>query len=131
MTDRTRHHVWSTPHILLSLWPPDQTRRSREWPDTSVANPSPRASTVTLNWPDTPTASSYFDLSIRSLPVTSLHLCFYPRWLREILRLWRSGKYAFYFHKSVECANTTKCVNTTSFANVLTPPGVHHLVLMC
>jgi hypothetical protein len=30
VTDRTRHRVRSTPHILLSLWVPDQTCRSRE-----------------------------------------------------------------------------------------------------
>jgi hypothetical protein len=26
MTDRTRHRVRSTPHVLLSLWAPDRTR---------------------------------------------------------------------------------------------------------
>jgi hypothetical protein len=25
--DRTRHHIRSTPHVLLSLWAPNRTRR--------------------------------------------------------------------------------------------------------
>jgi hypothetical protein len=36
VTDRTRHRVRSTPRVLLSLWTPDRTRRSRDRPDTPV-----------------------------------------------------------------------------------------------
>jgi hypothetical protein len=130
VTDRMHHCIRSTPRVLLSLWAPDQTRWSHEWPDEPVANPSPCASIAALNWPDAPAASGYFDLSVRSLPVTSVHLRFYPQWLRENLRLWHSRKYTFHFLERGPQTHLYRS-NSTFFANVLTPPSVHHHVHVC
>jgi hypothetical protein len=83
----------SLPHRVF-----DRTHWSCDRPNTAVklTAPAPRAPL-----PLTGRVRSYHD-RVRSLPVTSVHLCFYPRWLRENFHYQRSGKYAFHFHRSAE-----------------------------
>jgi hypothetical protein len=75
--------------------------------------------------------------------VTSVHLRFYPRCLRENLRHRCSGKYVFYFHKKRRIPphklgrrergtqNPLYRSNFTSFTNVPTRTSDHHLVYVC
>jgi hypothetical protein len=84
-----RHYVRS-PRVLRSF--------SRAWLDAPVESLASRA---WLLLPLTRRVRSCWD-HVWSLPVTSVHLRVYPRWLKEIIRLRHSGKYAFHFHESAE-----------------------------
>jgi hypothetical protein len=57
---------------------------------------------------------------VRSLLVTSVHIRFFRDDLEKISTTGREGVSTL-LHLS----------NNTSFANVLTPPSVHHLMLVC
>jgi hypothetical protein len=70
----------------------DRTRRSHDRPDAPVWSPSIPCHSAAATDRTRPVILRPRPVQCPVTPVTSVRLCFYPRWLRENLHLRHSGK---------------------------------------